>query len=405
MLHFNTIGHPQKFNLFDTLCAPGTGDLLSINQSNDTTFWYENFNDSIPIYAGALFQSPSIDSTTTWYAETMRGDLFYTSALETTTSSNIYWNGAMMDIIPSEDLILDSIGLKVNTTGQQSVDIYFKTGSYIGFENNANAWTLLTTSTSFVDDSLGFTYYTLPSFTLTSGDTLGLYMQMSNPQSKLSYQSVSNPITRSNSELTIITGSGVSYNFSGSYFPRDLNCDIHYHFGSRPHGACSTGKYPATIFISDFEINIGNDTIIDIGDSISIEVPLGLVNWYWNNSSTDSTLILTGIDLGPGIHYIVLSGYDSLDCFKTDERIIGVADLVSVNESRILYGNLYPNPTKDWIYADREYHQIAIYSISGELVSQSSNLPFNISSLPSGIYYITVLNKNYETERFKIIKN
>ncbi len=401
----NTLGHPQKTLLVDTLCEPGNGQLTANISQSDALFWYENVYDTIPIYNGANFIIPHIDSTTTWYIETVRGDLFYRSNLETTTHSNINWNGAMFNVIPQEDIVLDSIGLKVHTTGAQSIDVYYKQGSYLGSENNANDWTLMTTVSILITDSLSLSYYPLPAFSLSANDTIGIYVQMSNPQARLSYQSVPNPIVRSNSELTIITGTGISHNFVGNYFPRDLNCDIKYHFGNRPEGACSTGKIPATIYVSDFEFTIGNDTIIDLDDSLLLAVPDGLFNWFWDSGSTDSLITLRGSDLGSGIHYITLSGYDSLGCLKTDERILGVAQLVGLetylNKSRYIF----PNPSQDYVFSNFEgVYTVDIFDQEGRKIKTNLQFPIDVRTIPSGMYHLIVTDVHQATYRFQMVK-
>ncbi|MFK8039660.1 MAG: GDSL-type esterase/lipase family protein [Crocinitomicaceae bacterium] len=400
----STLGHPEISHVRDTLCMPGYGSLV-LNQAHlDTSFWYETLTDSIPFFNGSSFQSQYLDTTTTWYTETIRGDLFYKSNIETTTNSNITWNGAMFDIISQQNVLLDSIGLKINDIGSQAIDIYYKLGSYIGFENSPNDWTLLTTTTSIVSNNVTLTYYDLSAFSILANDTVGIYVQMSNPQSDLSYQSVSAPISRSNSELTISTGTGISHNFVGNYFPRDLNCDVRYHFGSRPKGACSTGKYPATVFVSNYALNIGNDTIIDLNDSISIQVPNHLNNWYWNLNATDSILTVKGNELGTGIHYIVLSGYDSLACFKTDEMTIGVAKLASTMDLNSSKECLYPNPTKNWIYSDELVQQIEVYSINGELVYTANQFPLSLTQLPPNVYFIKLTTQENKVHYSKIVK-
>lgn len=401
---FSTIGHPEIINLFDTLCESGFG-MFNINSNIlDTSFWYNHFLDSLAIGFGNQFESPYIDSTTTWFAETVRGDLFYRSNITTTTTSSINFNGAMINVVPLNDLILDSIGLKILNTGIQSLDIYYKIGSYIGHENNAVSWSLLTTISANVIDSLAFTNFKIPNLNLLSNDTIGFYFQMSDPQNKLAYQWVSNPITRSNSEIIVITGSGISYNFNNNYFPRDLNCELFYHYGDRPQGECSTGKFPAIAYVSNTEIYFGNDTIIDINDSISYSVPLGVNNWEWQNGSMDSVITINASEYGIGIHYISIGGYDSLGCFISEEIVLAIADLVNLNKQNLINLSIYPNPTSDWLYANNtNVDIIKVYSVDGKLIKVSNEFPLNISELKNGIYLIKVEYKN-ATQQFRIVK-
>ena len=401
-----SIGHPEGHPLFDTLCLPGTGQLMASAESLDTVLWYNSPNDSIPFYGGPNFQSSFMDSTNSWYYEIIRGELFYSSHLATTTNSNINWNGAMLNLVPHQDLYLDSIGIKINTLGLQNIDIYFKLGTYVGSENTPGDWILMTTISKVITDNVNLTYFPLSAFHLAGIDTLGLYFQMSDPQSKLSYRTVSSSITRSSPELTIITGTGISHNFVGSYFPRDLNCDIKYHFGERPLGACSTGKFPATIFVSDFELNIGNDTIIDVDDSLVIIAPNNLNNWTWSTNSTDSMITVFGHILGAGIHYIVLDGYDSLGCFKTDELIIGVADLVGLNpENKSKFIAVFPNPTDNYVLSNlNNIKAIDVFDFSGNRVMTCQEFPVNLTEMLAGQYLFKIVDNDGNTYALQVIK-
>ena len=73
--------------------------------------------------------------------------------------------------------------------------------------------------------------------------------------------------------------------------------------------------------------------------------------------------------------------------------------------------SVYPNPTKDILYIkplDNQKFDVSIYSITGQLVSQYSNLDNNqidIKNLEKGIYILKITSQNNIIHIQKIIKD
>ena len=401
---FNSIGQPTADLIGDTSCAENAILLQANYTPNDTAFWYNSLIGGNPIGFGNSFLTPNLTTTTDFYVEVIRGDLFYKDELMTTLNSSINWNGTMFDITASTDLTIDSFGVKINTLGQQSVDIYYKNGSHIGSETNAAAWTFLGTTTVNVTDETQLTTVPLGNLQLTSNNTYGIYIQMSNSTSRLSYQWLSNPVTRSNSELSITTGSGISHNFSGSFYPRDWSGTIYYHHGFRPQGDCSTGLLPITATVSTPTLNIGNDTIIDIYSTLDLSV-LGFDSYLWSHGSSLPQTIFSAQNLGVGIHFITLEAIDSLGCLVRDTLILGVADLV--NTSTVLNNNkvrIYPNPFTDYLIVNhsKPIDNIQLFNSSGKQIKLKREIQISeielkivpVYHLPKGIYYVKIDGKS-----------
>ncbi|MFT4754878.1 MAG: lysophospholipase L1-like esterase [Salibacteraceae bacterium] len=405
-LVFHSLGHPISNISNDTLCSAGSGDLVAQVEPGDTTFWYQNNTDSNSIASGNYFQTPSLGYTNSWYAETIRGDLYHSNSLLANKNSSIDFNGVMFDLVGNEDIIMDSFDVKIASVGLQIVEVYYKTGSYLGYELDATAWTFLGFETVDVLNIDEFTRVKLGNLPLNNGDTMGVYIQMANPSSNLSYQWVSAPITRSNNELSILTGSGISHNHTNYYYPRDWNGKVYYHFGSRPNGECKTERTKATTFISQTNFSIGNDTIIDIFDSITFNGPSGALSYWWFDGSTNQSLTLQSANLGLGIHYVTLEIEDSLKCHFTEETVLGIADLVSVQESNNYEIKIFPNPVQNRLWIDAvNVESIKLFSTEGKMVLENLNTSntIDVSRLIPGIYILNlrVNGKDYVS---KIIK-
>jgi lysophospholipase L1-like esterase len=370
----STSGHPSVLGMNDILCEPGSTNLTVQYDSLDNIFWYHNLSDTIPIYNGQVLSTGFISSTMTVYAEAVRGDLFYRNYLKTTQNSNINWNGAMVDIVAKKNLIIDSLE--------------------VDFQTSSNAWTLLGSVYVNVTNNQHFTSIPLGNIPLNINDTIGVYIQLVDQSATLSYQSTTNPVSRSNNEVIIISGSGVSHNFSNSFFPRDLNFGVFYHFGNK-YGDCSSEKIPITAFVSNSSFDLGNDTIIDIDDTININAPDGFSSYLWSTGSVANSVSIVANQLGPGIHWLSVSFIDSLGCEKSDSIILGISDLVGIRDfsSELI---LFPNPNNGEMKFNKVVEQATIFNLLGETVSKIDE-PFNsltLSNLPYGTYFISVFENN-----------
>lgn len=328
-LLLNSSGQPTLQAVHDTACSFSAFSLAALADPQDTIFWYDQPLGGSPIAAGPAFQTPVLSTTTTYYAEAIRGNLFYTDSLPSTLTTNVNWNGAMVDLIAAASLTLDSFDLKINTLGNQVVGLYTKSGTHVGFQTNSAAWTLHGTANVNVISSSTFTTVPLGGISMNAGDTLGLYFYLQSTASTLSYQSVPQPQTRSNAQVTVVSGSGVSTGFSATFYPRDLKVQPHYHYGSRPEGDCGTARVPVHAVISVPLLTLPPDTIIDVNDTLIIAATGSFAHYQWSTGDSTGSIVLTGTGLGTGIHVITLLATDSLGCTASEEIIVGVAWLLA----------------------------------------------------------------------------
>ncbi len=403
---FNTSGHPNLVLLGDTFCNGGNATYTAIHDFGDTVYWYHNPADTIPVAYGNQFISSYINTNDTMYAESIRGDLFYKDNVFTSSTSNINWNGTMFDIVAHQDIIIDNFDVKIYSTGWQGVKIYYKSGSYISFEQNQAAWTLLDTAYVFVDTLNIFANVPIGNLSINTNDTVGIYISMINSNASLSYQSIANTKIRQNQEISMITGSGISYNFSNSYFARDWSGRINYHFGYKPFGDCSSGKIMVKSEVGNNLIDLGNDTIIDISDTLVLTAPTGMNYYEWNNGLNDSVINILGANLGIGSHLVTLEVIDNLQCNFTDSVIITVADLNTIDnnitDNKV---NIYPNPTKGNIFIDKnDVVRLELFTLDNKklMINNNSNNMF-IGDLKDGFYILKIYFKDIIVEK-KIMK-
>lgn len=404
-IQFSTTGHPDPALLNDTLCDPGTAELFTWTDVNDQVFWYDDIIATTPISQGALLTIPLLDTTTYYYSQSIRGNLYYSEALNSTLNTNINFNGTMFDLAASDSLVIDSFNVKIASLGIQGVEVFYKLGSHLGFETDPTAWTYLNAATVNVTDPTIWTTVPIGGLSISQGDTVGIHVRMQDPSANLSYQNVPASISRSTPELEMITGSGMSANFGNNYYPRDWSGGIYYHFGERPLGDCASDRLEAVAFLSESELIAGTDTIIDITDTLFATASSGFVDFNWSNGSDSASAVLPAVEFGEGIHYIDVYATDSLGCERYDQFVLAIADLVGLDDLPLEI-SISPNPTKDLIQIQTSQEvKIHFTDAKGKIikVKKLSEQQYSLRNLPNGVYLIHLEAFN-ETFIQKIVK-
>lgn len=391
-----SLGRPNIQVINDTLCHPGSSQLMAISDAIDTILWYSNQNATNPISGGNSVMINQINSDTMLFAQSVRGPLYFSESLFTTAISNIDWNGTMFDIIASDTLSLDSLALKIANIGFQGVEMYIKSGSYLGFELDSLPWLLWTIDTIQVNSTSDLLVLNMPEIQMLPNDTIGVYLQMENPSSRLSYHSLSNPNSRTNGPLTVNTGSGISHDFSAIFYPRDWNGEIYFHYGFNPEGTCATDRVPALIEFSDQNLYLGfEDSTISLNTIIELFLPPGFQNPQWSNGSNGNSLTINALDLGQGTHQISLKAFDSIMCEKTDTVNIHVIvnSLKEFNAEEKFH--VFPNPgnCKIYIEGNKVIEMVEIRDVYGKIhisISEPVSNSIMIENLSEGIYFINI---------------
>jgi hypothetical protein len=151
-------------------------------------------------------------------------------SITTTTSWNDGGTGAMFNAtIGGTSLSVTSLDLFDTTTSPLTLDVYIKTGSYVGFATTPAAWTLVSATSITGLGSASLTPVNVTPFTLAAGQTYGIYFVLSNVSgSNMLYTTGS--ATVSNANLTLTLGEGTNGLFGAtSVFPgREWDGTINY---------------------------------------------------------------------------------------------------------------------------------------------------------------------------------
>jgi len=144
-------------------------------------------------------------------------------------------SGNMFDITAINTVNISSFDEHLLNNGD--IQIYFKPGTHVGFEQNANAWTLIGTATGIVSNGIGVaTAIPLPvNVVIPAGQTYAFYITFADPldQARIIYTNgtaVGN-VFASDANIQIKEGAGKAYPFLSTFTPRQFNGVVHYTTG------------------------------------------------------------------------------------------------------------------------------------------------------------------------------
>lgn len=402
VLNFTTIAPPVLTPQNDTICKDEIAFLSVDFENTDTVFWFENLTDYIPIGGGNSFVTSAINSSQTYFAEGISGDLFFKESLFTTNNSNKNWNGVMINLVAHETLTLDSFSLKMEDIGMQGVVAYFRNGSYEGFENDATAWTLWGVDSVEVLNSGNFYNVNFGNKILEQGDTLGIYFHLENGGARLSYNDATDWVSRSSDELEIRSGSGITHTFGIIYFPRDWNGEVFYHHGFNPEGDCSSGRVEVSAVVSEPTINLGTDTMILSNQNISLDGGTNFMQYFWNGIPGGQFYNIDSTNYGIGSHEIILEAINEYGCATFDTIEITITEFVGISNQQFLENNfqVFPNPTHDFFWVknlNSNNVRIQLFDIFGETIFEkeiTGDLEISVENFPKGVYFLKLKNEN-----------
>lgn len=156
----------------------------------------------------------------------------------------------------------------------------------------------------------------------------------------------------------------------------------------------STAEFIDLIQIVDeVFVELGDDVLIPVDGMIELEAlhSASIAEFLWSDGSTNQTLTVDAADLEPGSSNLYSVTVTSNNCTATDEVTVFVEGVNATTDKEVLNGGeLYPNPTSDFLYFLEENVSIArVYDINGKTVGEWSNPNMiSVKNLPIGVYMI-----------------
>ncbi len=162
-------------------------------------------------------------------------------SLTTTFDWNGLLAGNMFDLMPYEDLTIKGFDLNLSPPGETAlVDIYYRVGTCVGYEQNPSEWALFDTGSALIVAAGQPTFLDLDTnnILLEAGTTYGFYVDL------VSYSiwdqhilfTGGGPSTYWNEHLNLTTHCGNdSPAFSGYFFPQIWNGTVYYETDEPDH--------------------------------------------------------------------------------------------------------------------------------------------------------------------------
>jgi hypothetical protein len=254
---------------------PVSGTLAATAFSPAVISWYASPVSTIVLGTGNNY-SVTAAATTTYYAEansTIPGSLFTTLAGGNSSSGN------MFDVTAVNTITLNGLQMHFNGLSTSTVEVWYRTGTFVGFENSNAGWTQAFSGTV---NPLGTGSLTaVPgNFTIAipSGQTYGIYVT-TNGGSGVNYTngSVLGNLFCSNTDLQLFEGKGGGY-FSVTSSPRVFNGCVLY-----AKDGCSSPRVPVTFTVQN-GVNVTaavSNTAVCEGKSATITAS-GASNYTWS---------------------------------------------------------------------------------------------------------------------------
>ncbi len=219
-------------------CGPGTVVLsATATPTGATLSWFDAPAGGAPTGVGTPFTTPTLPATDTFYAAASQPASGPLSLSTLTGGTTAAVGGVMFNLTPTTTVMIDSFTALFNAGGTQTVNVYYKTGTYVGSETSPAAWTLLGSTTVSATAGSASTVAVGNALVLSPGTAYGIYLQY-NARTTAASAVLSTP------DLAINTGAGLSGTFTGATSARTFNSTVHY------RRACEGSRVPVVATVN-----------------------------------------------------------------------------------------------------------------------------------------------------------
>ncbi|MCA9625947.1 MAG: hypothetical protein KC731_43295 [Myxococcales bacterium] len=157
-----------------------------------------------------------------------------TNTLTTSFTNTSGWDGIMFDIVAKQTLEVLSFDSNIDT-GAKTIEVYYKAGTFVGFESNSSAWTLAgSVLVSPSAPNIGTPIPVAVNVTIPAGQTYGFYIVSTaggtlNNGINYILNVPTGSVQTENADLQVLGGKGRGTGFMGSTFvDRGLSGVVHY---------------------------------------------------------------------------------------------------------------------------------------------------------------------------------
>lgn len=383
-----------------TVCSyPGTVN-INANTNGNMVNWYTSPTSTTSIGTGTLFSTPVTTATTIYYAE---ANSVFSGSLQTTLIGGNGQSGNMFDITALNNVQINGFDMNIQGTTASTVEVWYRPGSFVGFESSNVGWTQVLTTT--VTGMGTGTLTPVPgSFAVNvpAGQTYAFYVTTNGgPTVAYTNGTTVGNVYASNSDMQFKEGNGGGY-FAVTFTPRIFNGVIRY---KKP--GCSSPRVPVTVGVTNSPSVAAIGFSICAGQTTSV-IANGATSYSWNTGATTQA-----ISVSPSVTttYSVIG--TSGACSNMATATVTVNTCTGIDENTgITSLSLYPNPTTDLVnvlipqlYPNTTFE---IIDLSGKLVLHEkinkNESVFSIKNLNAGIYLFKISIESNTVKQGKLVK-
>lgn len=267
------------------LCtSSGSANLTANAFSGSTVNWYASPTSTVSLATGSVYASPTVTANTTYYAQA--SNTFSNSILTPTLGGNGS-TGNMFDVVPNNNLTLNAVDMSISTVGTVSVEVWYRAGTFVGFESSNVGWTSLITTT--VNSPGTGTLVNVSGFSvnLNAGQTYGLYVTTNGGGVNYTNGTAVGNTLASNSDITVKQGKGGGY-FGVTISTRNWNGRLYY-----IAQGCTSPMAAATVSLNAAPtVSVTGPSTVCSGQPANITAS-GATNYTWNTGATTSSIAPT----------------------------------------------------------------------------------------------------------------
>lgn len=381
-------------------CGPGTVTLTAV--SSDTIYWYDDPTAGTLLFTGDVFTTPSISTTTTYYAQASL------ACPSPRTAVNAIITSTAADPVVQDTAVCGASSVTISATASNPITWYDAPGGTVLGTGNTYTTPALSSTTTYYAVAgipgcisnpvpLTVTINTVPARpTVTTASNCG-------PASLTVTATAADPVAWYSAP-----SGGTMLSANGTYTANFTTTTTVYAISS--NGTCSSVAVPSTIAIyTPPVINIGPPVIsINSGQTVTLDAGSGYASYLWSTTAVTQT-ITTGI---AGFYYVTVTdgngcqGADSI----TVNVIIGVNDIDTENALEV-----YPSPSNGRfnvvVRGMTSKFEVRIVDALGQIIAIDKHnettqyiKSFDLSNQPNGVYFISLIGTNGIVTRNIIIE-
>jgi hypothetical protein len=382
----------------------GTGTVTLHATSNDTIYWYAAVSGGSPLANGTNFTTPSISTTTTFYAQASLG-CPSTRVATVASVTNQVTNPVTTD---GDRCGTGTVVLTANSPDPITWYDAASGGNVVGTGNNLQTPSISTTTT----------YYAIAGLTGCSSSAVPAVATI-NPKPANPTPAGNNNCGPASLTLTATSPDTVYwYSQSSGGSPVNIGPSYTHTFSSTTtlyveatNGICISNRVPVTATIySNPNINIGPPAIsINQGQSIVLDPGAGYSSYAWNTGATSQTISVSH----DSTYWVYVT--DNHGCHGSDTIVVNVLPNGIIEADLNDAIDVYPNPTSGELNvivsnASLKF-RISITDIIGQtLISEYHkdnsifNRRYDLSSFAKGMYFLRLTSENGSATRSLIIQ-